>query len=174
MAEIVNLGSLYLNGQPKDPGVEYSGEVFSFGNTDPERPIPFVRWGELLVASQCVCTNISWDELNKAGYIFGRPVKIKWGLHTSAALLRLAKWREHQMSGMPFWMIWRKVTTYGIGTIFISGARKMKKIWHRIVRFGGISRPAAGASSMLRIGTRVSVFAPPWNLCPLNLWSLNP
>ena len=76
MAEIVNLGSLYLNGQPKDPGVEYSGEVFSFGNTDPERPIPFVRWGELLVASQCVCTNISWDELNKAGYIFGRPVKI--------------------------------------------------------------------------------------------------
>ena len=76
MAEIVNLGSLYLNGQPKDPGVEYNGEVFSFGNTDPERPIPFVRWGELLVASQCVCTNISWDELNKAGYIFGRPVKI--------------------------------------------------------------------------------------------------
>ena len=31
---------------------------------------------KLLVASQCVCTNISWDELNKAGYIFGWPVKI--------------------------------------------------------------------------------------------------
>ena len=76
MAEIVNLGSLYLNGQPKDLEVKYNGEVLSFGNTDSERAIPFVKWGELLVASQCVCTNISWDELNKAGYIFGCPVKI--------------------------------------------------------------------------------------------------
>ena len=76
MAEIVNLGSLYLNGQPIDLGVEYNGEVLSFGNTIPGKTIPFVKWGKLLVASQCVCTNISWDELNKAGYIFGRPVKI--------------------------------------------------------------------------------------------------
>ena len=76
MAEIVNLGSLYLNGQPKDLGVEYNGEVLSFGNTNSERSIPFVKWGELLVANQCVCVNISWDELNKAGYIFGCPVKI--------------------------------------------------------------------------------------------------
>ena len=76
MAEIVNLGSLYLNGQPKDLGVEYNGEVLSFGNTIPGKTIPFVKWGKLLVASQCICTNISWDELNKAGYIFGWPVKI--------------------------------------------------------------------------------------------------
>ena len=76
MAEIVNLGSLYLNGQPKDLGVKYNGEVLSFGNTNSERSIPFVKWGELLVANQCVCVNISWDELNKAGYIFGCPVKI--------------------------------------------------------------------------------------------------
>ena len=76
MAEIVNLGSLYLNGQPIDLGVEYNGEVLSFGNTIPGKTIPFVKWGKLLVASQCVCINIRWDELNKAGYIFGRPVKI--------------------------------------------------------------------------------------------------
>ena len=76
MADIVNLGSLYLNGQPKDLGVEYNGEVLSFGNTDSERAIPFVKWGELLVASQCVCSNIRWEQLNKAGYILGRPVKI--------------------------------------------------------------------------------------------------
>ena len=76
MAEIVNLGSLYLNGQPIDLGVEYNGEVLSFGNTIPGKTIPFVKWGKLLVASQCVCTNIRWDELNKAGYIFGCPVKI--------------------------------------------------------------------------------------------------
>ena len=76
MAEIVNLGSLYLNGQPKDLEVKYNGEVLSFGNTDSERAIPFVKWGELLVASQCVCSNIRWEQLNKAGYILGRPVKI--------------------------------------------------------------------------------------------------
>ena len=76
MAEIVNLGSLYLNGQPKSLGVKYNGEVLSFGDTDPERPIPFVKWGELLVASQCVCINISWEQLSMAGYIFGHPVKI--------------------------------------------------------------------------------------------------
>ena len=76
MAEIVNLGSLYLNGQPKDLGVEYNGEVLSFGNTIPGKAIPFVKWGELLVASQCVCSNIRWEQLNKAGYILGRPVKI--------------------------------------------------------------------------------------------------
>ena len=76
MAEIVNLGSLYLNGQPKSLGVKYNGEVLSFGDTDPERPIPFVKWGELLVASRCVCTNISWKQLKRDGYIFGWPVKI--------------------------------------------------------------------------------------------------
>ena len=76
MAEIIKLGCLQLNRQPKRLGVKYNGEVLSFGDTDPLKAIPFVKWGKLLVASQCVCTNISWDELNKAGYIFGWPVKI--------------------------------------------------------------------------------------------------
>ena len=76
MAEIIKLGCLQLNRQPKGLGVKYNGEVFSFGDTDQLKAIPFVKWGKLLVASQCVCTNISWDELNKAGYIFGWPVKI--------------------------------------------------------------------------------------------------
>ena len=76
MAEIIKLGCLQLNRRPKGLGVKYNGEVLSFGDTDPLKAIPFVKWGKLLVASQCVCTNISWDELNKAGYIFGWPVKI--------------------------------------------------------------------------------------------------
>jgi len=40
MAEIVKMGSLQLDGQPKRLGVEYNGEVLSFGETDPER----ARW----------------------------------------------------------------------------------------------------------------------------------
>ena len=86
MAEIVNLGSLYLNGQPKDLGVEYHGEVLSFGNTIPGKTIPFVKWGNLLVAARCVCTNISWEQLKKNGYIFGRLVKIDRGPYLCRSL----------------------------------------------------------------------------------------
>ena len=76
MAEIIKLGCLQLDRQPKGPGVKYNGEVLSFGDTDPVKAIPFVKWGKLLVASQCVCINISWETLNQAGFIFGRLVKI--------------------------------------------------------------------------------------------------
>ena len=74
--EIKNFGTVYLDGQPYFPGAESNGRVISFGDTVSEKAIPFVRWKSLWVASQCVCINISWDELNKAGYIFGCPVKI--------------------------------------------------------------------------------------------------
>ena len=74
--EIKNFGTVYLDGQPYFPGAESNGRVISFGDTVSEKAIPFVRWKSLWVASQCVCINISWEQLSKAGYIFGCPVKI--------------------------------------------------------------------------------------------------
>ena len=74
--EIKNFGTVYLDGQPYFPGAESNGRVISFGDTVSEKAIPFVRYKSLWVASQCVCINISWEQLSKAGYIFGRPVKI--------------------------------------------------------------------------------------------------
>ena len=74
--EIKNFGTVYLDGQPYFPGDWSNGKTISFGDTVDGKAISFVRWKSLWVASQCVCINISWDELNKAGYIFGRPVKI--------------------------------------------------------------------------------------------------
>ena len=74
--EIKNFGTVYLDGQPYFPGAESNGRVISFGDTVSEKAIPFVRWKSLWVASQCVCINISWEQLSKAGYILGRPVKI--------------------------------------------------------------------------------------------------
>ena len=74
--EIINFGTVYLDGQPYVPGAESNGRVISFGDTVSEKAIPFVRWKSLWVASQCVCINISWEQLSKAGYIFGCPVKI--------------------------------------------------------------------------------------------------
>ena len=73
---IKNFGTVYLDGQPYFPGAESNGRVISFGDTVSEKAIPFVRWKSLWVASQCVCINISWEQLSKAGYILGRPVKI--------------------------------------------------------------------------------------------------
>ena len=73
---IKNFGTVYLDGQPYFPGAESNGRVISFGDTVSEKAIPFVRWKSLWVASQCVCINISWEQLSKAGYIFGCPVKI--------------------------------------------------------------------------------------------------
>ena len=74
--EIKNFGTVYLDGQPYVPGAKSNGRVISFGDTVSEKAIPFVRWKSLWVASQCVCINISWEQLSKAGYIFGCPVKI--------------------------------------------------------------------------------------------------
>ena len=74
--EIKNFGTVYLDGQPYFPGAESNGRVISFGDTVSEKAIPFVRYKSLWVASQCVCINISWEQLSKAGYIFGCPVKI--------------------------------------------------------------------------------------------------
>ena len=74
--EIKNFGTVYLDGQPYFPGAESNGRVISFGDTVSEKAIPVVRYKSLWVASQCVCINISWEQLSKAGYIFGCPVKI--------------------------------------------------------------------------------------------------
>ena len=76
MAEIIKLGCLQLDRQPKGLGVKYNGEVLSFGDTDPVKAIPFVKWGNLLVAARCICANISWNELNHFGFIFGWPIRI--------------------------------------------------------------------------------------------------
>ena len=58
----------------------------SFGDTDPVKAIPFVKWRNLLVAARCVCTNISWNDLNHLGYIFGHPVKIDGALYLCRSL----------------------------------------------------------------------------------------
>ena len=86
MAEIINLGSLRFNGKPKIPGVKYNGEAIAFGDTIPGMAIPFVKWGKLLVACQCVCIDVSWMDMKNTGYIFGRPIKIDGTLYLCRSL----------------------------------------------------------------------------------------
>lgn len=77
MAKIEKLGSLYFGGLPQKVGVAYNGEQISFGDATPGQEISWVRMQSgLLIASRCVCTNISWEDLDKEGFVFGTLVTI--------------------------------------------------------------------------------------------------
>lgn len=76
MATIVSMGSLYFNGQAQVVGVSYNGETISFEDTVPGKEIQWVNVNGLLIADRCVCTNISWEQLDKQGLVFGTMVHL--------------------------------------------------------------------------------------------------
>ena len=90
--KIVTMGSLYLNSEPLPLGYRLKGEAnLALGNTVPGKAIQWIKVGDLLVADRCICTGVSWDDLNKLGYIFGNPVVID-GVPYNCRSLRL--WGE--------------------------------------------------------------------------------
>lgn len=85
--KILTMGSLCLNGKPLPPGYPLKGEVnLALGNTVPGNAIQWVKVGDLLVADRCICTGVSWDDLNELGYIFGNPVCIDGVPYTCRSL----------------------------------------------------------------------------------------
>lgn len=76
MAEIVTLASLYLNGKAQNVGIKYNDEEISLGPAVPGKELQWVKVNNLLIADRCVCTNISWGQLDAQGFVFGNPVKI--------------------------------------------------------------------------------------------------
>ena len=74
--EIKKFGTIYLDGWPYKPGTQYDGEVLSIRDSVPDRSIPFVKWKNLWVASQCACFNTTWLALDHFDFIYGHPVKI--------------------------------------------------------------------------------------------------
>lgn len=75
-AEIVRLGTMYVDGVPRNPGFAYQGESVSFGDTVDGYGLQWVRYGDLLIANRCVFTNTCWQQVNKLGFIYGAPVHI--------------------------------------------------------------------------------------------------
>ena len=82
---IVELGTIYFGEEPVPCGFHRSDikprlpinrDMFYIADSVDGKRIPFIRWKNLLVASKPVCTEVSWEDLNKAGYIYGRPVII--------------------------------------------------------------------------------------------------
>jgi len=74
--EIIQLGSIYFDGEPFLIGSKYTGENLSIGNTVQGKEISWINVNGLLVANHAVCVKISWDDLNKQGFIFGKKVTI--------------------------------------------------------------------------------------------------
>lgn len=76
MAEIIKLGSLYFNRRSQKVGVKYNGRQINFGPEIPGKELQWVKVNGLLIADRCICVNVSWEQLNDQGFIFGTPIQI--------------------------------------------------------------------------------------------------
>jgi len=74
--EIIQLGSIYFGDRSFPIGSEYTGGNFAIGNTVKGKEVSWVNVNGLLVADHVVCIDISWDNLNQQGLIFGKIVTI--------------------------------------------------------------------------------------------------
>lgn len=87
MANIIKLGSLYLDGQPVEIGADYApGQSIEVGKTIPGKEISWVVVNEMLIADRCILTNVSWNDLNACNLIFGKCIIIE-GYHYQIRLL---------------------------------------------------------------------------------------
>lgn len=89
MVHTLKLGSLSLNNEPVTPETEYhSGQLISFGPTVPGKEISWVPVNGLLIADRCLLTNISWDDLDAQGLVYGKEIKVQ-GFKFTVRLLQV-------------------------------------------------------------------------------------
>lgn len=89
MANIIELGSLYLDGESIAPEAKYQpGQAISFGEAVSDMAISWVPVNGLLIADRCLLTHISWNDLDAQGLVFGKEVKIQ-GFRFTARLLKV-------------------------------------------------------------------------------------
>lgn len=86
MAEIVKLGSLYLNGKVQDVGVKYNDEEISFGPAVPGKELYWVKVNDTLIADRCICLRITWYDLDNRGFVFGVPIQIDGNVYLCRCL----------------------------------------------------------------------------------------
>ena len=89
MANIIRLGSLYLNDCPAEIGLAYKpGKTISIGETAPGKEIHWVVVNDMLIADRCILTEVSWDDLDAQSLVFGKGVSIG-GFSFTARLLQV-------------------------------------------------------------------------------------
>lgn len=78
MANIIKLGSLFLDGRPVETGMQYvPSQTIEVGEMTPSKEIGWVAVNGLLIADQCLLTNVSWDDLDVQGLVFGKEVTVQ-------------------------------------------------------------------------------------------------
>lgn len=78
MAKIIWLGSLYFNHKAQKPGTSYyekDGSI-TIRNTAKGKEISWLPLDHMLVAQRCVCTSVSWNQLDENRLIKGTITKI--------------------------------------------------------------------------------------------------
>lgn len=89
MANIIKLGSLFLDGRPVETGMQYvPSQTIEVGEMTPSKEIGWVAVNGLLIADQCLLTNVSWDDLDVQGLVFGKEVTVQ-GLRFKIRLLKV-------------------------------------------------------------------------------------
>ena len=147
MANIIKLGSLFLDGRPVETGMQYvPSQTIEVGEMTPSKEIGWVAVNGLLIADQCLLTNVSWDDLDVQGLVFGKEVTVQ-GLRFKIRLLKVGSKEDVPNE-------WDAARNLCVGLC-------------RTARFVGTPRPATGVGVTRPLGTRSSVSAPPWSLCPL-------
>lgn len=77
MATIVKMGSLYQNSNLAVLGEFFQPEAeIRISDTVPGHEISWVVVNGLLIADRCLLTNISWDNLEQQGMVFGKQLCI--------------------------------------------------------------------------------------------------
>lgn len=91
MLNTIKLGTLLLNGEPKKPCVvpEEDTKVL-IGDTVSGMELEWIRLGDLLLAKNCVCTDVSWFWLDQLDLIYGRTITID-GKHYFCSSLSVGK-----------------------------------------------------------------------------------
>lgn len=77
MVEKKTLGSIYLDGVVQECGFVCDESTnITIGDTVHGKALEWVVAGNRLIADRCVCCDINWTQINRAGYNVGRPVLI--------------------------------------------------------------------------------------------------
>ena len=171
-----------------------SGSIsnYSFGNTpsDDAKKLQWVKIKDgdktLLICDRVILINVTWNDLNSAGWIFGKEVTIDGAKYKLRSLTGGSNYRntsDAYAGGTPTNNEWDRFITReevitGLpapvssdldsnlnSTDFSSTHNALWNwagvyTWRRTVRAVGAIRPAAGTTTMLRAPARASVSAP--------------
>lgn len=125
MVKSVTIGSLYLDEQPAVLGSEYEpGQSIRIGSSVEQNKIHWMIINGLFVPSKCLLRNVSWDDLNKQGLVFGQRVVID-RLDFQCRLFKVGSRKDEKMNGMKLKTLLETLISSQIQENFCFGDRNL-------------------------------------------------